>query len=82
MIMKNLTTEHRNEGDSLTQDLSQCNFLLQVTAELQKKEQKLHEVEMALSSVTLERNQAIEVLKKHGLLPEGTKQVRITYSIF
>ncbi|XP_077184137.1 coiled-coil domain-containing protein 57 isoform X4 [Paroedura picta] len=53
----------------------------QVTAELQKKEQKLHEVEMAMSSVTLERDQAVEVLKKHELLPEGTKQMTLKDNI-
>ncbi|XP_066472559.1 coiled-coil domain-containing protein 57 [Tiliqua scincoides] len=61
------------KSEALIQSLSTARD--QVTAELQEKEQKLHEAEMVLSAVILERDQAVQELQKHGLLPKGTKQV-------
>ncbi|XP_060109042.1 coiled-coil domain-containing protein 57 isoform X2 [Heteronotia binoei] len=72
---ENAERDQYQKSEALIQSLLTARD--QVTAELQKKEQKLHEVEMALSSVTLERDQAVEVLKKYGLLPGGTKQVTL-----
>ncbi|XP_050775886.1 coiled-coil domain-containing protein 57 isoform X6 [Gopherus flavomarginatus] len=47
----------------------------QVTAQLQEKEQKLCEMETVLSALTFERDQAVQALQKHGILPEGEKQM-------
>nr|XP_056704512.1 coiled-coil domain-containing protein 57 [Euleptes europaea] len=72
---ENAERDQYQKSEALIQSLSTARD--QVTAELQKKEQKLHEVEMVLSSVTFERDQAVGVLKKHGLLAEGKKQVTL-----
>ncbi|XP_054834759.1 coiled-coil domain-containing protein 57 [Eublepharis macularius] len=76
---ENAERNQYQKSEALIQSLSTARD--QVTAELQKKEQKLCEVEMVLSAATLERDQAIEVLQKHGLLPEGIKQVTLPENV-
>ncbi|KAJ6660380.1 hypothetical protein lerEdw1_017803 [Lerista edwardsae] len=63
------------KSEALIQSLSTARD--QITAELQEKEHKLHEVEMVLSAVILERDQAVQELQKHGILPKGVKQVNL-----
>ncbi|XP_048344241.1 coiled-coil domain-containing protein 57 isoform X3 [Sphaerodactylus townsendi] len=76
---ENAERDQYQKSEALIQSLSTARD--QATAELQKKEQKLHEVEAVLSSVTHERDQAVGVLKKCGLLPEIKKQVTLQDNI-
>ncbi|XP_032995017.1 coiled-coil domain-containing protein 57 [Lacerta agilis] len=69
---ENAERNQYQKSEALIQSLSTARD--QVTAELQEKEQKLHEMEMVLSSVTLERDQAVQELRKHGHMPKGVKQ--------
>lgn len=61
------------KSEELIQTLSQARN--QITAELQEKERKLQEVETLVRALTLERDHAIAVLQKHGVLPERDSQV-------
>ncbi|XP_062976273.1 coiled-coil domain-containing protein 57 [Elgaria multicarinata webbii] len=72
---ENAERNQYQKSEALIQSLSTARE--QVTAELQEKEQKLHEMEMILSAVTLERDQAIQELQKHGHLPKGEKQATV-----
>ncbi|XP_069786326.1 coiled-coil domain-containing protein 57 isoform X4 [Narcine bancroftii] len=63
------------KSEELIQSLSQARD--QVTAELREKERKLQELETFAQALTLERDQAIVALQKHGVFPERDSQVAI-----
>ncbi|XP_061471953.1 coiled-coil domain-containing protein 57 isoform X3 [Rhineura floridana] len=69
---ENAERNQYQKSEALIQSLSKAKD--QVTAELQEKEQKLHEMEMVLSAVTPERDQAVWELQKHSRFPKGVKQ--------
>ncbi|KAJ7315950.1 hypothetical protein JRQ81_002112 [Phrynocephalus forsythii] len=60
------------KSEALIQSLSTARD--QITAELQEKERRLHELEILLSAVTRERDQAIQELQKHNHVPTGKEQ--------
>ncbi|XP_075418527.1 coiled-coil domain-containing protein 57 [Tenrec ecaudatus] len=51
----------------------------QVSARLQEAEQRLCDKDEVLKAVTLERDQAVQALRTHGLLPERETQTRIEH---
>ncbi|XP_034645217.1 coiled-coil domain-containing protein 57 [Trachemys scripta elegans] len=71
---ENAERNQYQKSEDLIQSLSTARD--QVTAQLQEKEKKLCEMETDLSALTFERDQAVQALQKHGILPEGEKQVR------
>uniref|UniRef100_A0A8C4W4H3 Coiled-coil domain containing 57 n=1 Tax=Gopherus evgoodei TaxID=1825980 RepID=A0A8C4W4H3_9SAUR len=71
---ENAERNQYQKSEDLIQSLSTARD--QVTAQLQEKEQKLCEMETVLSALTFEKDQAVQALQKHGILPEGEKQVR------
>ncbi|XP_044838917.1 coiled-coil domain-containing protein 57 isoform X3 [Mauremys mutica] len=70
---ENAERNQYQKSEDLIQSLSTARD--QVTAQLQEKEQKLCEMETVLSALTFERDQAVQALQKHGILPEGEKQM-------
>ncbi|XP_053160091.1 coiled-coil domain-containing protein 57 isoform X2 [Hemicordylus capensis] len=72
---ENAERNQYQKSEALIRSLSTARD--QVTAELREKEQKLHELEIVLSAVTLERDQTVQELQKHGLLSKGIKQVTL-----
>ncbi|XP_074928047.1 coiled-coil domain-containing protein 57 isoform X1 [Chelonoidis abingdonii] len=70
---ENAERNQYQKSEDLIQSLSTARD--QVTAQLQEKEQKLCEMETVLSALTVERDQAVQALQKHGILPEGEKQM-------
>ncbi|XP_019359228.1 PREDICTED: fatty acid synthase isoform X1 [Gavialis gangeticus] len=70
---ENAERNHYQKSEDLIQKLSTARD--QVTAKLQKTEHKLHEMETVLSAVTLERDQAVQALRKHDVTPEEQKQL-------
>ncbi|XP_048411320.2 coiled-coil domain-containing protein 57 isoform X2 [Stegostoma tigrinum] len=80
-VQAELDWQHRCEEIERTQYAKSEQFLQslsqardQVSAELQEKECKLQEVETLVQSLTLERDQAISALSKHGVFPEQYSQ--------
>uniref|UniRef100_A0A7M4ECN3 Coiled-coil domain containing 57 n=1 Tax=Crocodylus porosus TaxID=8502 RepID=A0A7M4ECN3_CROPO len=71
---ENAERNHYQKSEDLIQKLSTARD--QVTAKLQKTKHRLHEMETVLSAVTLERDQAVQALRKHDVTPEEQKQVR------
>ncbi|XP_037770521.1 coiled-coil domain-containing protein 57 isoform X1 [Chelonia mydas] len=69
---ENAERNQYQKSEDLIQSLSTARD--QVIAQLQEKEQKLCEMETVLSALTFERDQAVQALQKHGILPEGEKQ--------
>ncbi|CAM4648594.1 coiled-coil domain-containing protein 57 isoform X1 [Caretta caretta] len=69
---ENAERNQYHKSEDLIQSLSTARD--QVIAQLQEKEQKLCEMETVLSALTFERDQAVQALQKHGILPEGEKQ--------
>nr|XP_042696824.1 coiled-coil domain-containing protein 57 isoform X5 [Chrysemys picta bellii] len=70
---ENAERNQYQKSEDLIQSLSTARD--QVTAQLQEKEKKLCEMETVLSALTFERDQAVQALQKHGILPEGEKQM-------
>ncbi|XP_043353522.1 coiled-coil domain-containing protein 57 isoform X2 [Dermochelys coriacea] len=70
---ENAERNQYQKSEDLIQSLSTARD--QVIAQLQEKEQKLCEMETVLSALTFERDQAVQALQKHGILPEGEKQM-------
>ncbi|KYO20464.1 coiled-coil domain-containing protein 57 isoform B [Alligator mississippiensis] len=70
---ENAERNHYQKSEDLIQKLSTARD--QVTAKLQKTEHRLHEMETVLSAVTLERDQAVQALRKHDVTPEEQKQL-------
>ncbi|XP_030390090.1 coiled-coil domain-containing protein 57 isoform X3 [Gopherus evgoodei] len=70
---ENAERNQYQKSEDLIQSLSTARD--QVTAQLQEKEQKLCEMETVLSALTFEKDQAVQALQKHGILPEGEKQM-------
>ncbi|XP_074870246.1 coiled-coil domain-containing protein 57 [Carettochelys insculpta] len=70
---ENAERNQYQKSEDLIQSLSTAKD--QVTAQLQEKKQKLCEMETILSALTFERDQAVQALQKHGILPEGEKQM-------
>ncbi|XP_053766824.1 coiled-coil domain-containing protein 57 isoform X2 [Desmodus rotundus] len=64
-----LERDHYRQSEELIQGLTMARE--QVAAKLQEAERKLHDQEVVLKAVTLERDQA---LRTHGLLPEQELQ--------
>ncbi|KAM7068121.1 coiled-coil domain-containing protein 57 isoform 2-T2 [Molossus nigricans] len=60
-------------SEELIQGLSTARE--QIAAKLQEAERKLCDQEVVLKAVTLERDQALQMLRTHGLLPEQEGQV-------
>nr|KAF6415223.1 coiled-coil domain containing 57 [Molossus molossus] len=60
-------------SEELIQGLSTARE--QIAAKLQEAERKLFDQEVVLKAVTLERDQALQMLRTHGLLPEQEGQV-------
>lgn len=60
-------------SETLIQGLTKARD--QVAAKLQETERALHKLETLLKTVTLERDQAMETLRTHGLLPGQEAQV-------
>ncbi|XP_075760350.1 coiled-coil domain-containing protein 57 isoform X2 [Pelodiscus sinensis] len=70
---ENAERNQYQKSEALIQSLSTARD--QVTAQLQEKDQKLCEMETLLSALTFERDQAVQALQKHGILPEGENQM-------
>ncbi|XP_067403889.1 coiled-coil domain-containing protein 57 isoform X2 [Emydura macquarii macquarii] len=70
---ENAERNQYQKSEDLIQSLSTARD--QVTAQLQEKEQNLCEMETVLSALTFERDQAVQALQKHGILPEEEKQI-------
>ncbi|KAF6092789.1 coiled-coil domain containing 57 [Phyllostomus discolor] len=68
-----LERDHYRQSEELVQGLTAARE--QAAAKLQEAERKLHEQEAVLRAVTLERDQALQALRTHGLLPEQELQV-------
>ncbi|XP_037013859.2 coiled-coil domain-containing protein 57 isoform X2 [Artibeus jamaicensis] len=68
-----LERDHYRQSEELIQGLSTARE--QVAAKLQEAERKLSEQDVVLKAVTLERDQALQALRTHGLLPEQELQV-------
>ncbi|XP_036924325.1 coiled-coil domain-containing protein 57 isoform X2 [Sturnira hondurensis] len=68
-----LERDHYRQSEELIQGLTTARE--QVAAKLQEAERKLHEQEVVLKAMTLERDQALQALRTHGLLPEQELEV-------
>ncbi|XP_045692721.1 coiled-coil domain-containing protein 57 [Phyllostomus hastatus] len=68
-----LERDHYRQSEELIQGLTSARE--QAAAKLQEAERKLREQEAVLQAVTLERDQALQALRTHGLLPEQELQV-------
>ncbi|XP_035864978.1 coiled-coil domain-containing protein 57 [Phyllostomus discolor] len=68
-----LERDHYRQSEELVQGLTAARE--QAVAKLQEAERKLREQEAVLRAVTLERDQALQALRTHGLLPEQELQV-------
>ncbi|CAK6438643.1 unnamed protein product [Pipistrellus nathusii] len=63
-----LERDHYHQSEGLVQGLASARA--QVAAKLQEAEQRLRDQEVVLRALTLERDQALQALRDHGLGPE------------
>ncbi|XP_059527572.1 coiled-coil domain-containing protein 57 [Myotis daubentonii] len=63
-----LERDHYQQHEGLVQGLASARA--QVAAKLQEAEQRLRDQEVVLRALTLERDQALQALRDHGLSPE------------
>ncbi|XP_054449050.1 coiled-coil domain-containing protein 57 [Pteronotus mesoamericanus] len=67
-----LERDHYCQSEGLIQGLAEARE--QAAARLQEAERRLCDKEAVLAAVTLERDQALQALRTHGLLPEQKEQ--------
>ncbi|XP_027423943.2 coiled-coil domain-containing protein 57 isoform X6 [Zalophus californianus] len=69
--------DHYRKSEDLIQALTEARD--QVAAKLQETERTLRDQEVVLKALTLERDQAVQALRTHGLLPEKEVQMLLRH---